>query len=204
MSHKVVSASCERNQIPIAIALEKFLGGQQKPSKTLLEIGSGTGQHAVFLARKFPSIIWQPSDVAENLPYIEQWVVDSATNNCLSGVELNLNSAHWQANTYDYIFTANTLHIVSWDLVEALIHGVKTTLKPKGLLFIYGPFNYGGQYTSASNQTFDQWLKQRDALSGIRDIERIITLAKHELPSLKIIDDIEMPANNRLLVFEKG
>jgi len=204
MPHKVVSESCERNQLPIAIALDQFLGGQQSPSKTLLEIGSGTGQHAVFLAKKFPSIIWQPSDVAENLPYIEQWVAERATNNCLSGFELDLNSVRWQANVYDYIFTANTLHIVGWNLVEALIQGVKTSLKPKGLLFIYGPFNYGGQYTSVSNQSFDQWLKLRDASSGIRDIERIIMLAQNELPSLKIIDDIEMPANNRLLVFEKG
>jgi len=101
----------------------------------------------------------------------------------------------------DVVFTANTVHIISWTLVQALFRGVGRLLPPGGSLMIYGPFNYGGDFTSDSNARFDQWLKDRDAQSGIRNFEDIDALARNA--GLELRDDIEMPANNRILVWKK-
>ena len=107
------------------------------------------------------------------------------------------------AARYDFIFTANTLHIVSLTLVERLFEGCRRRLKPSGLLFVYGPFNYNGEYTSESNRDFDHWLKARDLHSGIRDIEKLAEFAAATTPYLRLIQDFPMPSNNRLLVFQK-
>lgn len=213
MSDKPYSPACERNREPILAELQRYIGSagcsgriksHEKPTQ-LLEVGSGTGQHAVFFSErlKVKNIVWQPSDIAENLGGIHQWRDEFPSAHCLPPLELDLENAIWQPDHYDYVFTANTLHIVSWPLVEKFFAGVSKTLKSGGAAFIYGPFNYKGDYTSASNQDFDAWLKSRDPLSGIRDYEAIVSLAGQQEQSLDIVQDIPMPANNRLLVFQK-
>ena len=200
------SAACDKNKAPIAEVLTRYL----KPTKTnsisppvLLEIGSGTGQHAVYFSGVLPHIQWQPTNQAHLLANIENWRCESPQANCLPPLACDLNNAHWPLNEADHIFTANTLHIVSWPLVLRFIAGVQTTLKLNGYLFIYGPFNYAGNYTSDSNAKFDLWLKQRDTNSGIRDFEAVNKqLTANQ--SISLVEDVTMPANNRLLVFQKN
>jgi len=205
MSAKPYALACDRNRDSILAQLQRLIPVNNSEAARLLEIGSGTGQHAVFLADKLreKKLIWQPSDIAENLDGIRLWQQDEPNPSCLPPLELDLAAAGWAPGHYDYVFSANTLHIVSWPLVENFIAGVSITLKPCGKCFIYGPFNYDGNYTSDSNRDFDQWLKQRDPLSGIRDFEAIAGLARQQAQALDIIHDIAMPANNRLLVFQK-
>ncbi len=201
-THKPYAPACDRNREAIFEALDRFI--EPSPS-SLLEIGSGTGQHAVYFAQKLATknLAWQPSDIEENLAGIRAWQSDEPSANCLPPLELDLRKPAWPAKRYDYLFTANTLHIVGWPLVEAFMQCTVQVLKAGGLCFIYGPFNYGGEYTSESNRDFDVWLKQRDPDSSIRDFEAVVELAKKHSPMLEILEDIAMPANNRLLVFQK-
>lgn len=202
---KPYAPACDRNREPILAQLRQLIPVNSNEPARLLEIGSGTGQHAVFLARQLheKNLIWQPSDIAENLPGIRLWQEDEPDPCCLPPLELDLATASWTPEHYDYVFSANTLHIVSWPLVERFVAGAAATLKSGGKCFIYGPFNYNGRYTSDSNREFDQWLRQRDPLSGIRDCEAIAGLARQQARPLDIIHDMAMPANNRLLVFQK-
>lgn len=208
IAKKPYSAACDRNRGPILEQLQRLIICHEDRPAQLLEIGSGTGQHAVYLAKQLgpDKVEWQPSDVAENLEGIRLWQKEAAAINSLPVVELDLSRDQWLAGRsefYDYVYTANTLHIVSWPLVEALLKGSAFVLKPGGKLFIYGPFNYNGEYSSDSNREFDKWLKLRDPQSAIRDIEAVITIAKEQMQPLEIVEDLAMPANNRLLVFEK-
>ncbi len=194
--NKPYSQACENNKgYILPLLVDAF-----KHSKTLLEIGSGTGQHAVHFAPNMPWLTWQTSDLLVNHQGISQWLNESPASNLLPPVELDLNST-WPIKTIDAIYTANTLHIVSWPLVQAFFAGVSQHLKVKGKCCIYGPFNYQGQYTSESNASFDLWLKERDSQSAIRDIEAVVDLAKNA--GLSLARDHAMPANNRLLVFTK-
>lgn len=191
------SQACENNKAPILSVLTQAFKNQ----KHVLEIGSGTGQHAVYFAEHLPQLHWQTSDLAINHLDISERVQQSALNNLSSPLTLDLNKP-WPslAKKIDGIFTANTLHIVSWLLVEKFFQGVNNNLAEGGILCIYGPFNYHGKFTSESNANFDLWLKDRDKNSGIRDIEAIIKLAENA--GLALIDDHAMPANNRLLTFK--
>ena len=191
------SQACENNKAPILSVLTQAF----KEQKHVLEIGSGTGQHAVYFAEHLPQLHWQTSDLDINHPGISERVKQSALNNLSLPLSLDLNKP-WPAlaKKIDGIFTANTLHIVSWDLVEKFFQGVNHNLAEGGILCIYGPFNYNGKFTSESNANFDLWLKDRDKNSGIRDIEAIIKLADNA--GLALIDDHAMPANNRLLTFK--
>lgn len=193
---KPFSESCERNKEPIlAVLREHFARARQ-----VLEIGSGTGQHAVHFAAALPHLTWQTADLAANHEGIRLWLEEAALANALPPLELDmLRSETWPQGQFDAIFSANTLHIMSWAAVERAFDCIGAVLAPGGTLAVYGPFNYGGTYTSESNRTFDAWLKNRDPLSGIRDFEAVDALAQAQ--GLRLIQDVAMPANNRTLVW---
>lgn len=193
------SESCDQNRDPILIVLKQEITTQHG---TLLEIGSGTGQHSVYFAPEFPHILWQPSELEQNMAGILMWMRDFHSDNIQTPIPLDtLNPGHWPKTNYDLAYSANTTHIMSWQAVCAMFEGVSTCLHPGGKLILYGPFNYDGNYTSESNARFDQWLKQRDPASGIRDLGDLKNLAaKHHM---ELVKDYEMPVNNRILVWQR-
>ncbi|MEW8656995.1 MAG: DUF938 domain-containing protein [Candidatus Thiodiazotropha endolucinida] len=191
---KPYSEACDENKAPILEVLLRLYRDVQ----TVLEIGSGTGQHAVHFATAMPHLTWQTSDMEENHPGIRAWLREAALPNVCNPIGLNVSRA-WPAGEYDAIFSANTTHIMSWPEVELMFQGVGQVLKRGGCFALYGPFNYQGGYTSESNQRFDQWLKSRDPLSGIRDFEMLDELAASN--HLIFSEDVEMPVNNRILVW---
>ncbi|MFZ6711737.1 DUF938 domain-containing protein [Undibacterium sp. TC9W] len=195
--NKPYSAACERNSGPILQAITPLL----TRSHSLLEIGSGTGQHAVTFARQLAHLQWQTSDRAEYHPGILAWLDEAALPNVLPPLELNIGKSPWPQKQFDVVFTANTCHIMAWEEVQLMFAGVANMLNNGGLFLIYGPFNYAGQFTSESNQQFDASLRQQAAHMGIRDIEKIIKLANQH--GMQLQQDIAMPANNRLLVLVK-
>ena len=194
---KPFSQACENNKQPILQIIQTIF----HQSNTVLEIGSGTGQHACYFAKNLPHLTWQATDRPENLAGINQWINESGLSNLPESLGLNVNDNEWPCQTIEALFTANTLHIMSWQEVECLFFKLEKYLTEQAIVCIYGPFNYNGQYTSASNQQFDQSLKLRNPKSGIRDFEAIDKLAK--TVNLIISDDFAMPANNRLLVLRK-
>lgn len=181
------SEASERNRGPILAILKRVF----RDRKRVLEIGSGTGQHAAYFASELPHLVWQASDVAEHLPGIREWVCNP------SPIELDVDE-EWPTIDADAVFCANTCHIMSWPQVQRMfvgigkIRGVKTVC-------VYGPFNYGGKPTSESNARFDAMLRSRDPASGLRNFEDICALA--EAAGLRLQEDDAVPANNRLLVF---
>ncbi|MBT3015795.1 MAG: DUF938 domain-containing protein [Candidatus Thiodiazotropha sp. (ex Lucina aurantia)] len=191
---KPYSEACDENKGPILEVLLRLYRDVQ----TVLEIGSGTGQHAVHFATAMPHLTWQTSDMEENHPGIRAWLREAALPNVRNPIGLDVSRA-WPAGEYDAIFSANTTHIMSWPEVELMFQGVGQVLKRGGCFALYGPFNYQGGYTSESNQRFDQWLKSRDPLSGIRDFEMLDELAASN--HLIFSEDVEMPVNNRILVW---
>lgn len=194
---KPFSESCARNQTAILAQLQTVFAG----SRHVLEIASGTGQHAVFFGSRLPRVTWQTSELPENHAGILAWLTEAALPNVLAPVTLDVNDSLWPVANIDAVFNANTVHIVSWEAVERMFAGIGRILEGGGILCLYGPFNYDGQYTSASNAQFDAWLKARDPQSGIRDFAAIDSLAR--VQELKLTEDIAMPANNRLLVWRK-
>ena len=197
MIHKPYAESCEQNRQPIGQILQRYVEGRQ----SLLEIGSGTGQHAVYFATQYPWLNWQTSDLAEYHPGIQAWINDSKLSNVLAPIELDV-SGDWPGQEYDLIFSANTLHIMSASEVEQLFRRCPACMQTDAALLIYGPFNYANQYTSDSNARFDQWLKQRDPASGIKNFEWLQDIATTS--GLECVADYPMPANNRILVWQKN
>ena len=193
--------ACENNQAPILSVLQTAL----QSSRHVLEIGSGTGQHSVYFAPRLPQLTWQTSDLTDNHPSIQAWYAAHAAPNLRAPLEFDLATSTWPTPAdqfeFDAVFTSNTCHIVAWPLVLQLFALASTHLPTGGVLALFGPFNYGGNYTSDSNRAFDAWLRQRDARSGIRDIEAVTALA--ESYGLQLQLDQAMPANNRTLVFHK-
>lgn len=206
MSDKRYCEACERNRGPILAVLRRQLAG----ARLVLEIGSGSGQHAVHFAAAMPWLNWQASDHPDYLPGIAQWIAETALPNTPPPLPLQavlqprpgLAPLPVAAGRYDAVFSANTLHIMSWMHVQALFAGLPQVLAPGALLCVYGPFNYGGRYTSDSNRQFDAWLKARDPASAIRDFEAVDALAREQ--GFALCDDVAMPANNRLLVWRRG
>lgn len=194
--NKPYAESCDQNREPILAVIRSLLA----TTRSVLEIGSGTGQHAVYFASQLPHLVWQTSDQADYLPGIKMWLDESGLQNLPQPLKLDVTQLPWPDLQVDAVFSANTLHIMSWPQVEALFAGMPTILKPNGLLIIYGPFNYNHRYTSDSNARFDQWLKARDPDSGIRDYEQVNELAR--LAGLELLGDYEMPANNRILCWK--
>ncbi|MEI8604988.1 DUF938 domain-containing protein [Pseudoalteromonas sp. B160] len=193
---KPFSQACENNKNPILSVITAYLAQVE----SVLEVGSGTGQHSVHFAANLPHLQWHTSDRLVNHNGIKQWLDEAKLDNLHAPVELDLNRP-WPINTVDAIYTANTLHIVSKPLVEQFFTSVNKHLASKGLVCIYGPFKYNGNFTSESNQRFDEFLNQQDCQSGIRDFEWVQQLA--EQAGLMLVDDIAMPANNQLLIFKR-
>ena len=194
---KPFSPSCERNRDPILAVLRDAYADRHE----VLEIGSGSGQHAVHFAARLPWLSWQCSDVGDNLPGIRAWLDDAALPNTPPPLQLDLALPQRMPRRFDALFSANTLHIIGWPLVEALFAQLSEWLQPSATVVVYGPFNYGGTYTSDSNREFDGWLKARDPRSGIRDFEVVDALAR--TAGLALVDDRAMPANNRCLTWRR-
>ena len=193
-----VSDACERNKEPILAVLRVCLADRTH----VLEIGSGTGQHAVHFAHHLPHLTWQPTEQLQHLPNLAARVRLEGAANLRAPTVLDVQEALCTAGSADAVFTANTLHIMSWVAVGALFSCVAEVLVPGGILCVYGPFRQGGKFTSESNRDFDRMLKERDPLSGLRDVLDLCGLAA--LNGMGLIADHDMPANNRLLVFRKA
>lgn len=191
------SQACENNKAPILKQLLPILANSQN----VLEIGSGTGQHAVYFAKNLPHLIWQTSDRQAYHQGIHHRLSSQPSPNLRLPLLLDVTQAWPLFQPVDTIFTANTLHIMSKAMVEAFFYGVGQYLTIRGKVCIYGPFNLDGQYTSDSNRQFDLRLKQNNPLSGIKNLEWITTLASQQGLSLKT--KVTMPANNLFLHFEK-
>jgi cyclopropane fatty-acyl-phospholipid synthase-like methyltransferase len=194
MPARPFAPACERNRDPILAVLREHLGA----AGSVLEIGSGTGQHAVHFAAALPHLIWQASERAEHLPGIRLWLDEAGLPNTPPPIALDVGGA-WPARRHDAVFSANTLHIMAWEEVQRLFAALPGALAPRGTLVVYGPFNYGGAYTSPSNAQFDQWLRSRGAHQGIRDFAAVDALARGA--GLALVEDRALPANNRCVVW---
>jgi len=186
--------ACERNRGPILEALLK-----RSPERGLvLEIGSGTGQHVVHFAPRFPRLSWQPSDRRENLPGLNARIRSEGSANVLPAIELDVGGV-WPDRRFVAVYSANTAHIMGWPAVCDMIAGIGSRLEPGGRFFLYGPFNVGGVATAASNAEFDRQLRARDPVMGLRDVEALDALAREH--RMILLESVTMPANNQLLVF---
>ena len=194
---KPFSPACERNKEAILHTISPKL----RETRKLLEIGSGTGQHAVHFAKHMPWLNWQCSDIQENLSGIAAWIDEAHLNNFPTPITFNV-SVHQLKHKYDAIYSCNTLHIMAKNEVEALFNSAVKIATDDAVLLIYGPFNYGGRYTADSNANFDQWLKEQNPHSAIRDFEWVNTLAEEK--GFRLISDEAMPANNNLLHWRRS
>ncbi len=191
------SAAADRNKEVIGDVLETHLSHVQ----TVLEIGSGTGQHAVYFAGRFSGVVWQPTDRAENITAISARVNESGLKNVLLPLVLDVEAQADLVGRYDFAFSANTAHIMSVAQVRCMFNVVSTHLKVNAVFALYGPFKYRGQHTAQSNESFDAMLQQQGAHMGIRDKADLDAMAFDV--GLDFYKDIEMPANNRLLMWRR-
>jgi len=191
------SEACERNKEPIREVLAEYMPA----TGDVLEIGSGTGQHAVFFAAQFPGLRWQPSDTGSYLPGLRARIAAEGPSNIAPVIELDVRGATWPRSRFSAVFSANTLHFMSAPAAEGFFRGVGKLLEDSGVLVVYGPFKYGGSFTAPSNERFDDWLKSTDPERGVRDFEWVNELAEQE--DLRLAADIAMPANNQCLVWHK-
>lgn len=192
------SQACENNKPHILAKLKTLWAGEPESTKNVLEIGSGTGQHAMHFAQNLP-VIWQPSDLPNNLRSLQRQFDHAQCANIRQPIELNVEN-QWPNEKFDAVYTANTLHIMSWAHVQQLFKHLPAVLTAESYFIAYGPFNYDGKFTSDSNAAFDQHLRDRDPVSGIRDYEAINQLAGQA--GLVLQYDVDMPANNRLLIWQ--
>lgn len=194
--HKPFSAASERNREPILAVLREHLADRRR----VLEIGSGTGQHAVHFAEALPQLSWQTSDRDENHEGIRLWLEEAALPNVIAPLSLDVGGS-WPAAQYDAVYSANTLHIMSWQEVEQFFSRLPAVMADDALLIVYGPFNYGGRFTSNSNAEFDASLRAAVPHRGIRDFEAVDKRA--QAAGLWLLKDHAMPANNRCLVWQR-
>lgn len=195
-ANKPFSAASERNREPILAVLREHFADR----RSVLEIGSGTGQHAVYFSEALPQLIWQTSDRDENHEGIRLWLADAASPNIKTPLTLDVGGA-WPTQQYDAIYSANTLHIMSWAEVEQMFARLPQVMTSDAKLAVYGPFNYEGQFTSDSNAAFDAALRAAVPHRGIRDFEAVDILARRA--GLQLVEDRAMPANNRCLVWQR-
>ena len=195
---KPYSESCERNQGPILKILQEALADQQ----CVLEIASGTGQHAVYFGHALPHLSWQTSELAQNHEGVLAWLNEIKLPNVLPPIIIDVNDAKWPIEIVDTVFNANMVHIISWPEVERLFAGITRVLNANGILCLYGPFKYEGKFTSESNARFDALLRSRDSNSGIRDFEAINRLA--EMHGLFLVRDVAMPSYNQTLIWQRA
>lgn len=189
-----------RNREPILEGIARWLPA----SARVLEIASGSGQHAVFFAERLPGLTWLPSDAdPESLPAIEDWIAASGVKNVEAPRRIDASRRDWAEGLgpIDAIFNANMIHIAPWEVATGLLAGAGSALARGGLLLLYGPFKVGGEHTSESNAAFDASLRARDARWGVRDLERVVEVAA--AAGLALRETNELPANNKLLVFER-
>jgi SAM-dependent methyltransferase len=189
--------STEKNREPILAVLREVFADRRK----VLEIGSGTGQHAIHFCAQLAHLSWQTSDRPDFLPGIRLWLAEAALPNVLPPFEFDV-LGPWPTGDYDAVYTANTLHIMPWTAVEALFAGLPSVLAPGGMLFIYGPFMVDGHHTSDSNAAFDQSLKEKAPHQGLRDVEAVDALARQA--GFMLLEQREMPSNNRCMIWRMG
>jgi cyclopropane fatty-acyl-phospholipid synthase-like methyltransferase len=194
---KPYSEACDRNRDPILSVLKDSFTAPG----TVLEIGSGTGQHAVYFARNLPHLQWIATDRDDNHPGIIAWMKEEGTSNLQGPLSLDVTNEQWPVEQADYIFSANTAHIMSWPMVQKMFAGVGRVLSANGVFCLYGPFNRDGEFTSESNRHFDAALKAREAHMGIRDDRELKALG--ERCGLRFLADHVLPANNRILVWQR-
>jgi cyclopropane fatty-acyl-phospholipid synthase-like methyltransferase len=197
MHEKPHSPACERNREPILSELRAFFADRRH----VLEVGSGTGEHAVHFAAALPHLVWQTSDRAENLAGIRAWLDEASLRNTPAPHMLDVADDAWPHGPFDAVFSANTLHIMAWHEVEAFFCALPRVLTRDAKLAIYGPFNVDGAFTSASNAAFDESLKARAPHMGIRDVAVVDALAR--TTGFVLLDDVAMPANNRLRMWQR-
>jgi hypothetical protein len=205
MDRRQYSASSQRNREPIAEALMPHL----PPVGTILEVASGSGEHAVHFAPLLPQYCWQTTNYEEDqIESVIDWITQSPSPNLRMPLRLDTTDTLWPVETGDYsdlpitgIFNANMIHISPFEVCEGLLAGAGRILTAGGRLFIYGPFKVGGTQTAPTNETFDHWLKSRNPAYAIRDQEVVIDLASEN--GLTHLEVVQMPANNLLQVFEK-
>ena len=197
MKKKPFSQASENNKDHILKVLKEAFAD----TTSVLEIGSGTGQHAVYFAEHMPDLLWHTSDLTENHAGIELWIKEANLGNILGPYVLDVSQPDWPRLMIDSVFSANAVHIMSWECVCAFFSGVGELLSENGLLILYGPFNYDNEYTSRSNADFDIWLKKRDPRSAIRNFGDLDQLAKQQ--GMVLLKDVEMPSNNRILCWQK-
>ncbi len=191
------SQACENNKAPILAVLREAFADCGR----VLEVASGTGQHACFLSENMPWLTWQPTELEQHLPVLLPRCQAHSGENLLAPAVLDVRERPWQVEIPDAVFTANSLHIMAWSAVVDMFTALGDAAEG-AVLATYGPFNYGGQYTSESNARFDDWLAQQHPDSAIRDFERVDELARQG--GFELVRDHAMPANNRLLVWRKG
>ena len=191
------SQAAENNKIHIREVLDRHLQG----ADSLLEIGSGTAQHAVYFAAHFPRLVWQATDIPAAIDTVRQRIVAADLPNLAPPLALDVDHQPWPLSRYSAVFTANSLHIMSAASVENFFKAVGQHVDPGGKLLIYGPFKYGGEFTTESNAHFDLWLKDRDPASGLRDFEWVGGLA--ERAGFTLLENNAMPANNQMLVWSR-
>lgn len=196
MQEKPFSQACENNKAPILTVIREYFADCHR----VLEVGSGTGQHAAYFSGQLPHLIWQASDVAAHQPGIEAWRTEAGLANQPAAITLDVNG-EWPYRQFDGVFSANTAHIMSWPEVQRCFAGISQVLKTGGHFCLYGPFNFDGQYTSDSNCQFDAMLRARDPESGIRDFSDLNQLANQH--GMCFVADHPMPANNRVLVWRR-
>lgn len=194
---KQFSPSSEHNKDDILPVLEAVLPS----SGVVLEIGSGTGQHAVYFASHLPRLLWQPTDLPSNLPSICAWCDEARLANMCPALALDLLAEQWPVSSADAVVCINTTHIVAWAGVERLFCGVGNQLAPGGVMYVYGAYRYATRPLEPSNEQFDHWLKARDPVSGVRDFEAVNALA--EINGLQLVKDRAMPGNNRSIWWKK-
>lgn len=198
MLEKPFSEAAERNASPIL----EVLRGEFRECSRVLEIGSGTGQHAVHFAAALPHLRWQTSDRDENHPGINAWVRDAGPGNVLPPLSLDIQQAEIEPHVYDAVYSANTAHIMSYAAVAEMFSKVGEALCPNGVFCLYGPFLLQGNFTSPSNAEFDADLRARDPAMGIRDLDALEELAtSHRMRRSGLY---ALPANNLLVVWRKG
>ncbi|MEZ5484548.1 MAG: DUF938 domain-containing protein [Lysobacteraceae bacterium] len=197
MLDKPFAPSCERNRESILAVLHEWFADRRR----VLEIGSGTGQHAVHFAAAMPWLAWQCSDREGTLSGMRAWLDEAALPNTPPPLALDAATGPWPDQAFDALFTANTLHIMGWSAVQALFAALPSVTSRDAVFCAYGPFNRDGTFTSDSNRDFDAWLKARDPESGIRDAAVVDALA--ESVGFAPVADIAMPANNDCRVWRR-
>ena len=194
------SPACERNRKPILNELKTIVRSEDR---ILLEIGSGTGQHAAYMAPQLTNILWYPTDMEDKIAGIEQWRQEANCERIQPSQVFRVGESNWplQSDQADMVFTANTFHIMPADLVAQLIQQVGENMHKGSRFVVYGPFTYGGDFTSESNREFDRQLKATAEHQGIRDFEWIDGLFQQA--GFRCLKDVSMPANNQLLAYVK-